>query len=186
MPKTSYQNRIVGTVTVFAVAALLLFGYGFRWLDSLQTGQLEKILSQKKSVLELRQQQQNIQLAKKDLKQVSEERIAPDDLFSRDETLVGEISQIEARASQLGLELTLSVAGTVAQAPKAQVTSDLVTIPFSMQLRGSFGHLAQFLDWLEHAGFVLTVRSLNVTSTSSTANAEAVTSSLAGVFYLRR
>lgn len=186
MSKTSYQNKIVGTVCLFVVGTLLLFAYGFQWLDSLQASQLEQILTQKKSVLELRQQQQNIQLAKKDLKQVSDEKIAPDDLFSTDETLVEEISQIESQASKLNLALTLSVAGTVAQASKAQVTSDLVTIPFSMQVQGSFGHVVQFMDALEHAGFVLTVRSINVTSTSSASDADAVTSSLAGVFYLRK
>jgi hypothetical protein len=165
---------------------LLLFGYGFQWLDSLQTSWLDKILSQKKSVLELRQQQQNIQLAKKDLKQVSEEKIAPDDLFSRDETLVNEISQLEDKAAKFGLQFTLSVAGTVAQAPKAPVSSDLVTIPFSMQLQGPFTRLVQFLDSLEHAGFVLIVRSLAVSSAASAADPEAVTASLAGVFYLRK
>ncbi len=186
MPKTSYQNKIVGTVSLFAVGALLLFVYGFQWLDSLQASQLELILTQKKNVLELRQQQQNILLAKKDLKQVEDEKIAPDDLFSRDETLVQEISQIESQALKLNLALTLSVAGTVAQASKAQVTSDLVTIPFSMQVQGSFAHVVQFMDALEHEGFVLTVRSINVTSSSTTTDADAVTSSLAGVFYLRR
>lgn len=186
MSKTSYQNKIAGTVALFVVGTLLLFGYGFQWLDSMQMVQLEQILTQKKNVLELRQQQQNIQLAQKDLKQVAEEKTAPDDLFSRDETLVKEISQLEARASTFGLQFTLSVAGTVAQAPKAQVTSELVTIPFNMQLQGSFDRVVQFLDSLEHAGFVLTVRSLTVSSASSAADLEAVTASLAGVFYLRK
>lgn len=186
MPKTSYQNKIAGTVALFVVGTLLLFGYGFQWLDTLQTAQLDQILTQKKNVLELRQQQQNIQLAKKDLKQVSDEKTAPDDLFSRDETLVKEISQLEERASKFGLQLTLSVAGTVALAPKAQVSSDLVTIPFTMQLLGSFTHVVEYLDSLEHAGFVLTVRSLSVSSASSAADPEAVSASLSGVFYLRK
>lgn len=184
--KTSYQNKIVGSVTVFAIGTLLLFGYGFQWLDSLQTHELEQILTQKKNVLELRQQQENIQLAKKDLKQVEDEKIAPDDLFSRDETLVKEISQLESKAAQLNLELTLSVAGTIAQAPKAQVTSDLVTVPYSMQLRGNFGRLVQFLDSLEHQGFVLTVRSVNISSAASSSEPEVVSASLVGVFYLRK
>jgi hypothetical protein len=101
MRKQNYPTKIVSSVAAFLVFVAILFGYGFTWLSNKHAAVLAAILEQKKTVLELRQEQHNLELAKKDLADLARKSRLPEDFFSRDTTLVSDLSVLEAKAREL-------------------------------------------------------------------------------------
>jgi hypothetical protein len=182
MPVLNYPTKIFGSAIVFCVAVAVLFAYGLPWLAHKHEAQLAAILDQKKTVLELRQEQKNVELAKKDLEDLAKKEKLPDDFFSKDTTLVGDLAILESRARDLEVDFALSVSGTLNTAAKAKTSSDLYVVPFSVQLAGDFQSVVSYLDFLEHTATIFTVRSVNMS-----ANAKGqVNSGLVGNFYLKK
>jgi Na+-transporting methylmalonyl-CoA/oxaloacetate decarboxylase gamma subunit len=180
-PQT-YQIKIAVSITGFVVVVIVLFTLVFPWLLGRLERRVADILDRKKTVLELRQEQRNMELAQQDLEELKAKPLAPDDLFSQDITLVTELLQLERKAKELNITLSLTVTGTVATATKAKTTSDLYAVPFSLQLVGRFGDVVAYTDYLEHAAAVMTIRTVSVNAS----NQDMVTASLGGLFYLRK
>ncbi len=164
----------------------MLFGavlfYGFPWLSSLQVSKLSAILDQKKTVVELRQERANIEQAQKDLNELKNKAHVPEDFFSKDITLVDDIRLLETRANDSGVDLTLTVSGTLNTAIKAKNASELFVVPFSVQLKGPFANVVSYMDFLEHFGTLFTVRNVSLIG----ATGDNVTANLVGNFYLRK
>lgn len=182
MQKQTYKIKIISSLAGFLLAVLVLFLFVFPQLLNRLESRLAAILSQKKTVLELRQEQRNIELAKQDLQELQQKALAPADLFSKDTTLVSDLAKLERKAKELNISLSVSVTGTVGTATKAKTASELFTVPFSIQLVGRFGDVVAYTDYLEHAASILTVRSYSLSSSSP----ETVSATLAGWFYLRK
>lgn len=182
MPKSTYQMRIIGSVTVFIVLLGLAFVYGFPWLSSLNRAKLEEILASKKVVIELKQEQANVEQAKKDLQDLSSKVRVPEEFFSKDITLVDDLRILEAKAKESAVDMTLSVSGTLNTAVKAKTASELYSVPFSVQLKGDFKDVVAYMDFLEHFGTLFTVRSVSMLGGTS----DVVTANLVGNFYLRK
>lgn len=178
----NYPTKIVSSVAIFLVFVAILFGYGFSWLSDKHTAALAAILEQKKTVLELRQEQHNLELAKKDLADLAQKNRLPEDFFSRDTTLVSDLSVLEAKARELQVDFILTISGTVAAAPKAKTGSELYVVPFTVQLSGDFQNIAAYLDFSEHSGTIFTVRSLSIVGGEK----ERITVNLVGNFFLRK
>lgn len=178
----NYPTKIIGSALVFCVAVGLVFGYGISWLSHKHEEQLTQILEEKKSVLELRQEQRNIELAQQDLRDLALKNHQPEDFFSKDTALVSDLSMLEAQARNLHIDFTLNVSGTLNTAVKAKTSSELYIVPFSVQLSGSFNDILAYLDFLEHAPTVFTARSVTVTAAAK----GLVSVSLVGNFYLRK
>lgn len=182
MNQSKFQVRIAGSVVVFCLLLGFAVLYGLPWLSDLQASKLSAILEQKKTVVELRQEQANIEQAKKDLSELSTKAHVPEEFFSKDITLVDDIRLLEKRANDLGVDLTLTVSGTLNTAVKSKSASELYVVPFSVQLKGVFGNVVAYMDFLEHFGTLFTVR--NVSLLGSTG--DNVTANLVGNFYLRK
>lgn len=177
-----YQVKIISSIVAFAILALLVFGLGFPWFASKLENSLTAILEQKKTVLELRQEQKNIELAKRDLVDLAKKDRLPEDFFSKDTTLVQDLGLLEAKARELGVEFNLTVSGTIPTAAKAKTLSELYVIPFTVQLSGSYENLVAYFDFLEHSGSVFTVQTINLGGGGE----DRVTANLGGSFYLRK
>ncbi len=182
MNKSKFQMRIIGSAIGFCILLGLVVLYGFPWLSGLQTSKLSAILEQKKTVVELRQEQANIEQAKKDLTELKSKAHLPEGFFSKDITLVDDIRLLETRANDSGVDLTLTVSGTLSTAVKAKNASELFVVPFSVQLKGPFGNVAAYMDFLEHFGTLFTVRNVSLIG----AGADNITANLVGNFYLRK
>lgn len=177
-----YQVRIVSSIVGFVLIALLVFGLVLPWFNTALQGSLAKILEQKKTVLELRQEQHNIELAKQDLVEIEKKERLPENFFSKDTTLVTDLGSLEGTARDLRIEFSLSISGTVPVAAKAKTTSELFLVPFTIQLSGAYADVISYFDFLEHSGTVFTVQTINLGS----GDVERVTANLGGSFYLRK
>ncbi len=182
MNKPKYQVKIATATATFFVGMLVLFAYVFPYLGDKHANQLAAMLDQKKTVVEMRQEQKNIELAKQDLQDLAKKEKAPEDFFSQDISLVNDLSQVESAARRFGLEFTFSVTGTAQTAAKAKTASDLYSIPFTMQLRGKFSGAVSFLDWLEHFPNTFTAKSASLAAASG----DSINVTLIGNFYLRK
>lgn len=182
MNQTKFQMRIIGSAIAFCILLGLIVLYGFPWLSSLQAGKLSAILEQKKTVVELGQEKTNIEQAKKDLTELRSKARIPEEFFSKDITLVDDIRLLEMRANDSGVDLTLTVSGTLSTAVKAKNTSELFVVPFSVQLKGAFGNVVAYMDFLEHFGTLFTVRNVSIIGAAG----DDVTANLVGNFYLRK
>lgn len=176
-----YQVKIISSIVAFVILALIVFGLGFPWFTSKLEMSLTAILEQKKTVLELRQEQKNIELAKRDLVDLAKKDRLPEDFFSKDTTLVGDLGNLEAKARELNIEFNLTVSGTIPTAAKAKTLSELYSIPFSIQISGPYESLVAYFDYLEHSGSAFTVQTITIGGSD-----DKVTANLSGSFYLRK
>ncbi len=177
-----YQVKIISSIVGFVLVALLVFGLALPWLSNKLQTSLGGILEQKKTVLELRQEQHNIELAKQDLVEIENKQRLPENFFSKDTTLVTDLGNLEGTARDLHIDFNLSVSGTVPVAAKAKTTSELFLVPFTIQISGAYADVVSYFDFLEHSGTVFTVQTINLGG----GEGEKVTANLGGSFYLRK
>lgn len=182
MKTNSYTTKIGVCAVLLAIISGVLFGYGLPWAKAKLDSSLSGIMEQKKEVVELRQEQRNLELAKKDLAELASKHVLPEDFFSKDVTLVNNLGVLESKARELGVLLTVSISGTVASAPKAKTPTELYMVPFTMQLEGDFANVVAYMDWLEHAGTLFVIRSV----TAAGSQKDTIVINLLGTVYLRK
>lgn len=181
MENAKYQTKLVVSSVGFVLLIVVVFLFVFPLQKGKIDGNLTELLESKKVVLELRQEQRNTEIAAEDLREMGRNKIQPEEFFSRDTTLVREISYLEDLSSRLGLDMTLTVSGLASKGIKVQDTKNLVAIPFSLRVGGQYVDLAKFLEHLENAKYLVSVRSVSLSAgpdSSTSAN-------LSGVFYLK-
>lgn len=158
------------------------FGYGFNILDHSNKILSSDLANKKKEYSLLEAEQKSFQMAKRDLDDLENEPVQPDDLFSRDVTLVNEIRELEAMGEESGVELNLSgIRGTIGNAAKAGTKGEIYTIPYVITVNGPFTSVLQFVERLEHVDFISPVFNISVTSAAN----NGVNATLTASFYIK-
>lgn len=165
--KLTAQNKIYVIFAVWLAVVFFMFGRGFKFFDS-SNGQIGKnIQEQIQEETILRNEKESFDSAKKDLSELEKKEIQPEEFFSKDITLVNEIQFLENLGRQYGVKLYLSgLSGTVKTASPAKTQSNIVVVPYSINVSGSFPNVLAFIKHMETLPFLtqLTGFSLNAAS----------------------
>lgn len=179
---TKYQSKLAVSSVVFGLVALAAFMFVFPFQQRQVDAGLSKLLETKKTVLELRQEQKNMLLAKQDIDEVKSKNLQPEDFFSRDTTLVSEIRNLESLASKLSVSISLSVSGTVNSGVKVSESKALLGIPYNLTLTGQYSDVARFLESMENSANLISVRSVSLGASGK----GEVSAGLTGAFYIKQ
>jgi Tfp pilus assembly protein PilO len=154
--KKSYKNKIIVSTTLLIVTYLALFGYVFPMVDKKNEAQIAKVTEKKTEYQNLLSEKKSFELGQRDLKLIASKAYQPKDLFNTDKFLVNAVEQLEQAARLSDVSFALQVAGkTDSITAKGQKTaSGLVIIPYSMDVKGSFGNVVAFMERLEHMPFI--------------------------------
>ncbi len=175
MPKLTYKPKILASTIGFLILVLVMVLVVYPMLHGTLDNGLIKIMEQKKTVVELRQERDNIERAKQDMLDLKGKTVQPETFFSKDTTLVAELTRLEERADKLGVDMNLSVSGTLTQATKAKTASELYMVPVTIRLSGPYSAVVEYVDFLEHFSTIVTVRSVSLSAnTASSVNANLV------------
>lgn len=162
MPKFSHKNKIYVSLAIWFVVTFIIFWYGFPVIESGTLAADGQVLAKAKQYQDLQQQQASFQAGKKDLETLAKKPYQPSDFFSKDTSVVKEIETLETLAKSQNLELDLQVTGTKASASKAPTSSDIVQIPYTIALTGSYSNLVSFLQTFENLSFITHAQGLDI------------------------
>lgn len=165
MPKTKLtaRTKLFAVIIAFVVFAGFMFTYGYGIMEAQNRTQLDTINQKKLELLILEREQENFTQGKKDIAELQSKEYPPQELFSKDTKVVKEIKKLEELASRYSLEMSLSVTGSVETAEEAtEVTSELLIVPYTLQLEGAYQNLQKFLQAAEHTAFINHVTQINV------------------------
>lgn len=177
------KNKIYIAAAAWLIVCLAVFGYFFKILDRQNTATLAQIVGQNNELAVLDAQQKSFTMAKQDLADLAKQSLLPDDFFSQDVTLVKEIQTLENLGNKLQVNFNLSgLSGTVKNAPKAKTQGDIVTVPYSISLSGSFPRVVDFIETMENLSFITHLTTLSLSGNGSTG----VNANLTAIFYVRR
>ncbi len=175
MKQLTYKTKIflaIGFLVVF-IGGMFLFGYG---IIASRNQIITDKLSEKTLEWEvLKREQESFEKGKVDLAVLEKASYPPEELFSRDTKLVKEIQQLESAAQLHGLELVISISGTVESAIKAAGTrGELFVVPYTLTLTGDFAKSLMFIQNMEHLPFVTRAREINITSNPDTGSSTVI------------
>ncbi len=183
MNKITAKSKIYSALAIWLLVCLAMFSYGFKILDNSNQETQDKILQQNKELAVLEAEKASYEQANKDLSELSQKKMQPGDLFSRDITLVNELKTLESLAQTLGLDLNLSgISGTTKTAPKAQTQGDIVIVPYYMIVNGQFSKVVDFIETAENLPFITHLNGVTI----SAASGGTVNANLTANFYLRK
>jgi Tfp pilus assembly protein PilO len=175
--------KIYLTLAFWVGLSAFMFFYGFNVLGSVNVRAAADISRQKSQLLALQAQQQSYLLSQRDLQQMQAEKVQPEDFFSVDITLVKEIQTLEDLGKSLGVNLTLGgISGIVSPLPKGKSEVELYTLPYSISVSGTLEKTVDFIETLEHLGFITTLNSLSLSSSAD----GTVSASMGANFYIRK
>ena len=178
--KAKYKIYIVCFVWVVLVAAM--FWYGFKIIDQSNAILVSSFADQQHKLAVLQAQQQSYKQATSDLTKVQNEKYPPDQLFSKDTTLVHELETLEALATSTNVNMTVNgLSGTIKDFHPAPTKSSIFEVSYGLSLTGSLNDCLAFLEGLEHLQFVTVSKSLSLNSVDS----DKVDINLSAYFYLR-
>lgn len=178
--KAKYKIYIICLIWVVLVAAMFL--YGFKIIDHSNTVLVSSFADQQHKLAVLQAEEQSYKQATSDLTKVQNEKYQPDDLFSKDTTLVNELQTLEALATTTNVTMTVNgLSGTVKSAQVAPTKSTIFQIPYGIALTGTLDNCLAFLEGIEHLKFVTVSRSLSLNA----ADSGNVAINLSAYFYLR-
>ena len=183
MPSLTAKNKIVVIALAWLIASLLNFTYFFGILDASNQQSLKTIAKRKTDLASLQAQAESARQAQQDLLKLAQQPLQPENLFSRDITLVNEIKTLENLRDKFDLEMRLTdISGTINTAPKAKTITPLAVISYGINLNGSLSRVVDFIETLEHLGFITDVTNVSI----GAADRDTVTASLRANFYLRK
>lgn len=182
MQRLPAKNSIISASVVFVLVSAAVFGYLFPLFDSANTKLSEAVAAARKEYLEVQAEQQSVEQGKRDLATLAAKPVQPENFFSGDTSLVGEIKVLEDLAKSLAVDLDVSISGTAATAPKAKTTTDIRVIPFTIQVEGEYVSIIQFIEYLEHAKFVTYVKTVTI----NPAGRSLMSARLDGNFYIKK
>lgn len=167
MTKLSSRVKLFISIFVFAAFAAMMFGFGYSILEGRNQSRLDVVNQKNLELLVLQREQQNFEQGKRDLANLLEKPYPPQDLFSKDTKVVGEIRKLEEIADRYSLEFTLQVAGSAAAAPKATgVSGELLQIPYSVTVIGGFNNILKYIEATEHTDFINQGQAVELTASA--------------------
>ncbi len=167
MSKVSSRVKLFISIISFAGFAALMFSFGYSIMENRNQSRLEIVNQKNLELLVLQREQQNFEQGKRDLATLLEKPYPPQELFSRDTKVVGEIRTLEAIAARYSLDFTLQVAGSAQAAPKAKgVSGELLQIPYSVTVSGPFNNILKYIEATEHANFINQAQAIELTAIS--------------------
>lgn len=183
MGKFSVKNKIVLIIVAWLMLSCVMFFYLFSILDASNNNSLLAMDQQNKELAVLNAERDSYNNAKADLDKISKEQISPDSFFSKDVALVNEIKTLESWAQKLNVQMQLSgVSGTINTLPKAKTATSIGTVPYSVNLVGSFTDIVNFIEVLENLNFITNINTLSI----SALDKGQVSLNLSAFFYLRK
>lgn len=160
----TYKTKIYALSLGFIVIVFIMFFFVYGRLQSRNTQLSTDVASQRKALEQLLQEQRSYELGKKDIESLKTRTVQPDDLFSRDTRLVKEIKTLENLSKANEVEMSLQITGTAKNAQKVKSFSQILSIPYSITIKGEFDKILAFLDSAENLSFVSPVKTINITA----------------------
>jgi Tfp pilus assembly protein PilO len=177
------KNKIAILVIVWLCVSAAMFLWFFKILDGVNQATLNAMAQDRTNLVVLQAQDQSYKQAQTDLKQLAAKTNQPDNFFTRDIALVGEIQTLEDLSQKYNVQMQISgVSGTVNNLPQAKATTPLAMVSYGISLTGGFVQVVNFIESLEHLSFVTNVTTLSLTSGSN----NTVNAGLSANFYLRK
>ncbi len=165
MSKLSSRIKLFISILLFAGFAAAMFSFGYSIFENRNRARLDIVNQKNLELLVLQREQQNYEQGKRDLSTLLEKPYPPQELFSKDTKVVGEIRALEDIAQRYSLDFTLQVAGSTEAAPKATgVTGDLLQIPYSVTVTGGFNNILKYIEATEHTNFVYQGTAIELTA----------------------
>jgi hypothetical protein len=176
------KNKIYGALFLWLILSVFMASAGFGLVEKSTEDLNRKYADRMGELNRLKAENLSFIESKKDLADLRKKALQPEDFFSRDTSLVKEVEYLESLTAFLGLDFTLSgLSGTVKSAAKAKTNSaDLVVLPYSISVDGSFSAVSSFIKTMEHLPFASQISAVNI-------NAEAenkVRASFPATFYI--
>lgn len=164
MKGTNNKTKIIVLIVVFILftAGMFFFGYG---IMANKNQVIADTIAQRNVELEvLLREQKSFEQGKIDLAILEKSQYPPDELFSSDTKVVKEIQQLESAAQRYGLDIQISVSGSVSLAkPVTGVSSELFAIPYTITLTGSSDNVLLFVQAIERMPFITHTNDLSIT-----------------------
>jgi len=182
--RNSVKSKIYLAIFIWLVFCFVAFGFLFKKLNASSAAALDEITLLKRQKALLEAEKASYIQAKNDLEKLSDEKIQPENFFSRDITLVNEIRRLEGIAGELKIDMSLAgVAGTLKSLrPAVGIKSGIYQIPFIIHTKGSLAATVSFMEYLENLEFLTSVN----TAAISSGGANGVNSTLTAAFYLKK
>jgi Tfp pilus assembly protein PilO len=167
MSNLSYRHKIYITSIILVALALVFFWLVFPRVQKSNAAISGKLFERNKEYQVLLSEQRSFEQGKRDLASFESKPYKPDQLFSRDTSLVNEIKTLEERSSALGLNFVMNVSGTAESAPKVPGTQgSIYNIPYTATVTGSFDNIVTFINYMEHLPFITHTKVLTFTAQS--------------------
>lgn len=155
MSNLNYKTKTILIIVGFILFAVGMVWFGFGIIGNKNQATADEIAKKRIELGLLEKEQKSLEQGKKDLAQLASSTYPPENLFSKDTRVVNEIQRLEEASKQAGVELNISVTGTQKTAEKVKgVSSDLITIPYTITLNGSFANELTFMQYMEHMPFI--------------------------------
>jgi hypothetical protein len=177
------QPKIYLTLVIWLGLCAGMFTYGFGILQGSNNSALATISEEKGMLLSLQAEQQSYHLAQKDLEDLAKKDIQPEDFFSKDVSLVKELTALEnlGKTSQVSLSIS-GISGTIDTLGKANTQSELYNMNYMMSVTGSLANVMNFVQTLYNLNFVTTLNSMAL----GTVDKNNVSVNLTANFYIRK
>lgn len=175
--------KIIILVTVFILFAGGMYFFGYNIMANRNQVLADSIAKSNVELEVLQREQKSFEQGKKDLAILEKSQYPPDDLFSRDTKVVKEIQQLESAAQRYGLEMIISVSGSVTAATPAEGTfSELFAIPYTINIEGSSDNILLFMQALERMPFITHTNTLSISVVDEDTTSGVITSE----FYIKK
>lgn len=178
----NHKSRIYIVVGAFAVITAVMFFYVFGKLHGRNQNLSITVASERQTLEQLQEQQRSYEQGKKDVASLKAKPVQPEDLFSSDTHLVKEIKTLEDLSHSYALEMTLEVSGTAKNAEKVKTSPNILSIPYTITVTGSFDKVLSFLDKSERLAFISPVKKIAV----SAQKGASVRTTVSGDFYIKK
>lgn len=155
-----YKSKIIILVSSFIALSAIMFLFVFGKLQARNLRLSTEVATERRALEQLQQEQRSFEQGKKDLENLQSRTVQPDDLFSRDTRVVKEIKTLEDLSTVHSLEMNLQVAGTAKNAQKVKSSNQVLFIPYTITVTGSFDKVLAFLDSMENLSFISPVKNI--------------------------
>lgn len=159
-----YKSKIYLVTLIFFGLAAIMFFFGFGRLHTRNVRLSSDVAAQRQTLEKLLQEQHSFEQGKKDIETLKIKSIQPDDLFSQDTRVVKEIKTLEGLSNTYTLDMNLLVSGTAKDAQKVKSSTQLLFVPYSIEVSGPFDKVLAFLDSAENLSFISPVKTLSISA----------------------
>jgi len=186
MAKRSYRKKIIVSSVILVALFIAMFAYVYPLLDGKNQKIIDELNGEKAEYNNLQSEKKSFELGQRDLKQIQSRPYQPSDLFKTDKFLVEAVEQLEQGAREADVVFSLQVSGNstggsvAAKGPKT--ASNLIAVPYTMEVKGEFGAIVSFLERVEQMPFITHVEGVDFKVASNTS----ITALLRAQFFIRK